>query len=208
MTDGKITGHAFISACPDDQVAVDQLVSDLKAAGIRIWRDSESLWPGDDQRARVRAAISDGAVVFVACFSTASVARTKSDQNEEIAMAIEEMLRRLPEDPWIVPVRLDECEIPDLQIGGGRTLRSIRAADIFGGRAAAETERLAVAIGRLLQRGPQADPDPASLAPDAEIPPGPGKTTLPPAGTRGVVVLGNNSGVISTGDNATIKQWR
>jgi len=48
---------------------VNRLQSILEAAGIRVWRDTKDLWPGDDWEARIREAIRDNALVFVACFS-------------------------------------------------------------------------------------------------------------------------------------------
>jgi hypothetical protein len=65
------------------------------------------------------------ALVFVVCYSRASLRRRRSYQNEEIVLAIEQLRQRRPDDPWLIPVRLEECEIPDLDLGGGRTLTSI-----------------------------------------------------------------------------------
>lgn len=61
-----------------------------------------------------------------------SIARAKSYQNEELALAIEQLRMRVPEQPWLIPVRFDDCQIPDRDIGGGRTLNSIQRVDLFG----------------------------------------------------------------------------
>ncbi len=46
-------------------------------AGFPVWRDTRDLWPGEDRRARIRAAITGDALVFLACWSQASVARSR-----------------------------------------------------------------------------------------------------------------------------------
>lgn len=152
------TTHVFISCDPADSAAADRLQDCLESAGLSVWRDTTDLWPGQDRRALIRAAITDNALVFVACFSTSSLARVSSSQNEELMLAIEEIRRRLPEVPWIIPVRFDACEIPQVEIGGGRTLRSIQRADLFGTNAPRDQERLVTMI-RALAGGPASAPN-------------------------------------------------
>jgi TIR domain len=69
-------GHAFISHDPEDGQAADWLQHTLEAAGIRVWRDAVDLLPGQDRRAEIRKAISEGALVFIACFSRFSLNRS------------------------------------------------------------------------------------------------------------------------------------
>ncbi len=114
--------------------------------GVRVWRDTVDLWPGQDWRSRIRDAITNGALVFIACFSRASTARQVSFQNEELTLAISEMRNRPPDVPWLIPVRLDDCPVPDRDIGGGRTLASIQRADLFGASASSELERLVLTV--------------------------------------------------------------
>jgi tRNA A-37 threonylcarbamoyl transferase component Bud32 len=148
----KPIGHAFISYAREDSFQVDQLQQTLEAAGVPVWRDTADLWPGEDWRTKIRRAITDNALAFIACFSKASLARSKSYQNEELTLAVEQLRLRLPDDPWLMPVRLNECEIPDLDIGGGRTLRSIQWADLFGRRSDQDTARLVASVLRILER--------------------------------------------------------
>jgi hypothetical protein len=111
-----------------------------------VWRDTTHLWPGEDWRAKIRCAITDNALVFIACFSQTSVDRARSYQNEELILAIDELRLRRIEDPWFIPVRFDDCDMPDLSIGGGRTLVSIQHIDLFGDRYAVNIARLIAAI--------------------------------------------------------------
>jgi hypothetical protein len=146
----KVTGHVFISYVHEDSRRVDELQRMLEAAGIQVWRDKADLWPGQDWRAEIRRAITDNALVFIACFSQASIARGKSYQNEELTLAVEQLRQRPPDYPWLIPVRLDECEIPDRDIGGGRTLTSIQHADLFGDHFDQHAEQLVAVVKRIL----------------------------------------------------------
>jgi TIR domain len=122
----------------------------LEAAGVRVWRDTADLWPGEDWKAKIRHAITDDAFVFLACFSRQSLAREKSYQRQELNLAIEEMQLRSPDEPWLIPVRFDDCEIPDRDIGGGRTLTSIQRVDLFGDRFDDGAARLTGAVKQIL----------------------------------------------------------
>jgi hypothetical protein len=64
----KPAGHAFISYVREDSHEVDKLQRELEAAGISVWRDTADLWSGEDWRAKIRRAITDNALVFIACF--------------------------------------------------------------------------------------------------------------------------------------------
>jgi hypothetical protein len=148
--EGNLAGRAFISYVREDSDEADQLQRTLEAAGIGVWRDTADLWPGEDWRARIRHAITDNALVFIACFSSRSLARQKSYQNEELVLAIEQLRLRRPDVPWLIPVRLDECSVPDHDIGGGRTLASIQRVDLFGDRSDEAASRLVASVLRIL----------------------------------------------------------
>ena len=152
ISDGQIPpGCAFLSYARADSPAVDRLQRVLQAAGITVWRDT-GLQPGEDWRIRIRQAITRDALAFIACFSTTSVSRESSYQNEELMLAIDQLRLRTPAIPWLIPVRLDGCVIPDLEIGGGRTLASIQRADLFGDRYDEGVARLVAVVLRILYR--------------------------------------------------------
>src|SRR5579863_4926981 len=140
---------AFLSYVREDSQRVDELQQRLEAAGIQVWRDTGSLRPGEDWRIKIRQAITgDALVVFIACFSQASTGRSRSYQNEEFLLAIEQYRQLRPGTQWLIPVRLDDCEIPDLDLGGGRSLSSLQSADLFGDRA---DDNLARLIGTVVR---------------------------------------------------------
>jgi len=147
---GRRAGHAFISYVREDAQHVDLLQRTLETAGIPVWRDTADLWPGEDWRAKIRHAISDDALVFIACFSRRSLARDRSFQNEELLLAIEQLRQRRPDVPWLIPVRFDECNIPDRDLGGGSTLNSLQRADLFGAGASNSAARLVTTVHRIL----------------------------------------------------------
>lgn len=154
--------HAFISYIREDSGQVDTVQRALEAAGVRVWRDTSELWPGEDWRARIRDAITRNALVFIACFSRHGVARDKSYQYEELALAIGELRLRRPDVPWLIPVRFDDCAIPDYDIGAGRTLTSLQRADLFGDSRDEAASQLIKAVLRIL--GPErAAPQSADL---------------------------------------------
>ena len=76
MADPKVQ-HAFVSYVREDADAVSRLVSILQAASIPVWKDTENLWPGEDWQQKIREAIEDGSLAFIACFSTNSAQKTK-----------------------------------------------------------------------------------------------------------------------------------
>jgi hypothetical protein len=165
-----VAGHVFISYVRQDSDRVDQLQRTLQAAGIPVWRDTADLWPGEDWRARIRGAITSNALVFLAC-SKSGLARSKSYQNEELVLAIEQLRQRPPERPWLIPVRFDDCEIPDRDIGDGRTLTSIQRADLFGNDYGNGEGRLVAAILRILGRESDSASTETSRAPREEARP-------------------------------------
>lgn len=165
MTVASDEGHAFISYVREDASSVDRLQAILEAAGVRVWRDTADLWPGEDWRGRIRQAVTKNALVFIVCFSKNSEARTTSGQNEELMLAVDQLRLRRPDQPWLVPVRFDEVEVPDLDVGGGRTLNSIQRADLIGDGWDLGAARLVAAVLRILDRQPPANTLPTPTAP-------------------------------------------
>jgi TIR domain/Effector-associated domain 1 len=145
-------GHVFISYAREDAVEVDRLRRALEAARISVWLDTADLWPGEDWRVKIRHAITEDAFVLLACFSTQSLARKKSYQNEELLLAIDQIRLRRPDDPWLIPVRFDDCDLPEYDLGNNRSLSSIQRADLFAGNFGDGAARLVEAIRRILAR--------------------------------------------------------
>jgi len=157
--------HVFISYVIEDSDRVDKLCSLLESAQIPYWRDRKDLGPGDQWKAKIREAIKDGALVFLACFSERSNARAKSVQHEELNLAVEEFRLRPPGATWLIPVRLDDIEIPDYKLTSTLTIRDLNWVDLFGARYPEGAVALTTRIHELLgQPGPDAATVVASVA--------------------------------------------
>jgi hypothetical protein len=157
-------GHVFISYVREDAERVDRLQRILEAAGVKVWRDTSDLWPGEDWRARIRNAITRNALVFVACFSNASEGKQVSGQNDELVLAVDQLRLRRPDTPWLVPVRFDDVEVPDLDLGAGRTLNSIQRADLIGDTWDHGAAKLVAAVLRALGKPVEVTSLPAPTA--------------------------------------------
>jgi hypothetical protein len=121
--------HAFVSYVREDAAVVDRLCADLRSAGIEVWLDRDQLVPGQRWQAAIRQAIAQGAF-FIACFSSKSVSRESTHMNEEITLAIDELRKRSADRAWFIPIRLDDCVIPDRSIGGGEILTDLQWLDL------------------------------------------------------------------------------
>ncbi|ROP38977.1 toll/interleukin-1 receptor domain-containing protein [Saccharothrix texasensis] len=126
--------HVFVSYVREDAEKVDQLCQALEAANIPYWRDRTSLAPGDHWKQKIRDAVRSGALVFLACFSEQSRAKGKSYMNEELSLAVEEFRMLPPGATWLIPVRFDDGDIPQWDLGAGRMLGDLNYADLFGDR--------------------------------------------------------------------------
>jgi hypothetical protein len=118
--------HVFVSYVREDAREVDRLVRQLSAADIDVWRDRESIRPGDRWKDVIRTAIQTGAF-FIACFSQSYFNRDRTYMNEELMLAIDELRLRPRERAWFLPLLMDACEVPGLPIVSNETLRDIHA---------------------------------------------------------------------------------
>lgn len=147
--------HAFISYVREDGDLVDELESVLAEAGIPVWRDVNSLFPGDAWKAKIREAIQGDALAFIPVFSQRSEDRDKSQMREEIRLAIDEYRKMAPDRPWIFSVRLDDVQVPLTEISANQTLRDLNWTDFFGPRKTIHATRLMGRIKELLgEAGP------------------------------------------------------
>jgi hypothetical protein len=124
--------HVFVSYVHEDGDDVDQLCTVLEAAQIPYWRDRKSLGPGDAWKAEIRRAIRSGSLVFLGCFSDNQRGKDASHMNEELTLAIEEYRKRPPGRTWLIPVRFDSGEVPEWDLGAGRTLSDLNYVELFG----------------------------------------------------------------------------
>ncbi len=114
----------FLSYASQDRSLVRELSRQLMGEGwIDIWRDEKNLLPGQDWRVKIEEAVEEADVVII-CLSNHSVSKEGHVQ-KELRYAREIALEK-PEDAiFLIPLRLEECEVP-------RGLRFYQWVDYFG----------------------------------------------------------------------------
>lgn len=121
--------HIFISYVHDDAQQIDRICEALRAANVDVWLDKERIMPGMRWQDSIRQAINQGAF-FMACFSKQYWNRPQTFMNTELSIAINELAKRRYDQQWFIPVRLDDCDIPDQKIGPGETLHDLQYVDL------------------------------------------------------------------------------
>lgn len=124
MTDEKRRLKVFLCHASQDKPVVHELSRRLSGEGwIDPWVDEKKLLPGQDWRLSIEEAVETSDIVII-CLSTNSVSKEGHVQ-KELRYAREIALEKPEEALFLVPVRLDECEVP-------RGLRFYQWADYFG----------------------------------------------------------------------------
>ena len=113
----------FISYTRADRDRVAPYYSDLKHNSYNVWMDFHEIRGGQNWDFEIQQAM-DSAVIIIAFISNNSVDKRGYVQ-KELCIAIEKWKEKLVDDIFLVPVMLDEMEIP-LQI---RSLQVIRETD-------------------------------------------------------------------------------
>jgi TIR domain len=100
----------FLSYAKQDRQKVSKLYDFLAAQGFNPWMDKKNLLPGMKWRPTIEKAIHDSDF-FVACTSHNSVNR-RGFLQKEIKIALDILDQMLDEDIYLIPARLEDCEIP------------------------------------------------------------------------------------------------
>jgi hypothetical protein len=122
--------HVFLSHVREDAERVERLAADLEARRIGTWIDRHKIKPGERWQKAIEDAIRSGAF-FVACFSHTYAAKNSSYMNEELHLASRGVRRKPLNVSWFIPLRLDDCEIPDWPIGPELSIRSFQWLEMF-----------------------------------------------------------------------------
>ena len=115
MSDVKVSQtdiRVFISYAREDEKAAIRLYNDLKNSDLPIqpWIDKEDLLPGTNYDTKITNLIHTS-TFFIPLFSSTSVQKRGYIQRE-FKRAINTLEEIPPDDIFVIPVRLDECEIP------------------------------------------------------------------------------------------------
>jgi hypothetical protein len=104
----------FLAHAAEDKPQVRKLYSKLEAQGFTPWLDEVNLLPGQNWQIEIPRAINQSAI-FIACLSKRSVLKHGYVQ-KEFRLALNKYAERPPGSIYFIPIRLDDCELPDLQI--------------------------------------------------------------------------------------------
>ncbi|MBS1829909.1 MAG: TIR domain-containing protein [Acidobacteria bacterium] len=119
----NVKPRVFLAYVEEDTEVAVRLCEDLRRHECDPWMDRDRLLPGQNWLRRIESAI-EFSDCFVALFSARSV-RKRGQFQAELRYAIE-CARRIPLDqPFILPVRLEDCSLPK------RITSAIQYVDLF-----------------------------------------------------------------------------
>ena len=101
----------FISYAREDQERAREIHRRLTERGYKPWLDEEDLLPGQDFRLVIEKSLTSSDFVII-CLSKNSVAK-RSFFQREIKYALDKLQEMRPEDIFVIPARLDDCEMPE-----------------------------------------------------------------------------------------------
>lgn len=103
----------FLAHASEDKAEVIELYNRLKARGYKPWLDQEDLIPGTKWKEEIPKAIKNSDIC-IACLSSTSVNK-KGYVQREFRLALNQYAERPYDNIYLIPLRLDECTIPDLR---------------------------------------------------------------------------------------------
>lgn len=100
----------FLSYAREDVLKVENIYKKLSEAGFSPWMDTRNLTPGEEWRVSIENAIRDSHF-FIIFLSTNTLKRGMIQK--EIRIAFEIWSEMFDNDIYFIPVRLEECKIPE-----------------------------------------------------------------------------------------------
>ena len=141
--------RVFLCHSSADKPVVRELYQKLRAEPwIQPWLDEEELYPGQDWDMEIEKAV-EAADVIIVCLSTHSVSEggfAPGYIQREIRSALDYADYKPEGTLFIVPVRLEECDLP-------RRLRRWQYADYFEGQRDRAFQRLLISLKRHTETG-------------------------------------------------------
>jgi len=112
----------FLVHAHNDKEAVHKLYTRLIKDGVCAWLDAENLQPGQDWQNEIRKALLKSDVVIV-CLSR-QFDKQQGYRHEELKIALEKAKLLIDDDVFIIPVRLEKCDMPE-------SLQHLHRVDLF-----------------------------------------------------------------------------
>ena len=113
----------FLAYVVEDKEQVMQLYDTLADAGFSPWMDTRRLLAGQNWPRAIEQAIR-GADIFMPCFSSRAT-KKRGQFQAELRFAMGCAALNLIDETYLMPVRLNECEVPAVISG------SIQYVDLF-----------------------------------------------------------------------------
>lgn len=118
----------FLSYVSENFEKVNEIKQILEGKGLEVWFDKDALKPGDWWKTEIKNGIKNGDF-FVPFFSKEYNDKGRNVMNEELIIAVEELRLRI-NTKFFIPVILNDCEVPNWDIGMGRELSDIQWVDL------------------------------------------------------------------------------
>jgi TIR domain/Protein of unknown function (DUF3298) len=112
----------FVSYASEDRHEVKKLYDRLRLAGYDPWMDFVDIVGGEDWERSIERSLNN-ADLFLACLSSNSVQK-RGFLQKEVLQALDKWREKLPDDIYLIPVRLEECAMPE-------RLAKFQAIDLF-----------------------------------------------------------------------------
>lgn len=116
------TSQIFLSYSRHDGEQVEKVYDELLSRRFRPWMDTKDIFAGEEWKKSIRRAIRKSDF-FVACLSKNAVGK-RGFLRTEIQDALEIWKEKREDDIYLIPVRLDDCEIPE-------NLQHLQWVDLF-----------------------------------------------------------------------------
>jgi hypothetical protein len=121
--------RVFLCHAKEDDPQVERLYFQLRDYDIDPWYDKEKLTIGDRWEQEIIAAI-ENTDFFAMCLSPRSVTKNGFIQRE-IKLAIKEYQRRPQQFAFLLPVRLEPCDVPPIKLDDVTTLSDFQWIDLY-----------------------------------------------------------------------------
>ncbi len=102
--------RVFLCHAKEDKAYIRKLYQLLNQNGIDSWLDEEKILPGQSWKSEISKAINNSDIIVV-CLSKKSVTKEGFVQ-KEIKFALDKADEKPEDTIFIIPARLDECEVP------------------------------------------------------------------------------------------------
>ena len=113
----------FLAHASEDKNEVRELYRRLEAVGFHPWLDEIDLQPGQNWQIEIPKAIRESET-FIACLSNQCVLKDGYVQ-KEFRLALSSYAEKPAGTIFLIPIRLDECQMPDLGTRGQLTQYSV-----------------------------------------------------------------------------------